>query len=694
MNDTAHTPAGRMAALRARLGGIGFGADYNPEQWPEATRAEDLALMAEAGVTVVNLAIFAWARVEPARDAYDFGYFDRVMDDLAAHGITADLATMTAAPPPWLVTEHPEVLPVTAAGTVLSPGGRQHFCPSSPVFRDRAARLVEAVATHYRGHPALGLWHVGNEYGCHVSECFCAASAADFRRWLTDRYKDVDALNDAWSTDFWSQRYASFDQVLPPREAPTYPNPSQQLDFKRFSNDALRACFELETDILRRVTPEIPVTTNFLAGLKSVDMYDWAPAMDALSLDSYPDPNWEHAHIGAAMSYDGIRCAGGGEPWLLTEQAPSAVNWRARNAGKEPGNMRLWSWQAVAQGADAIMYFQWRQSRGGAEKFHSGMVPHAGPDTRVFQEVAALGRELAMVPELVGTRVRNRVALLSDWNSWWALELDSHPSDGVRHLDRAFDHYAPLFDLGIGVDVVHPDADLSDYRLVVVPSLYLLSAEHGDKLSRYVADGGSLVVSFFSGIVDEHDRVHLGGYPGPLREALGISVQEFWPADTGAVFPVQGAGDSGTADLWREDVTLKGARAELEFVGPEWDGRPAATVHSHGTGTARYIATRPDPATMRDLMARACTEAGVEPVLPALPQGVQAVVRANAEHDVLLLLNHTNTTHTIELPTPRHNLLSPTRPLTTHITLPPRDIAALGTPPTPTHPTPISPSGV
>lgn len=410
MNSPAHD---RARALGTRLGGLGFGGDYNPEQWDAATRAEDLRLMNEAGVNLVNLAIFAWGRVEPARDAYDFGFFDTVMDDLAAHGITADLATMTASPPPWLAVEHPEILPVTASGTVLSPGGRQHFCPSSPVFRDRAVRLVEAVATHYRDHPALGLWHVGNEYGIHVAECFCDTSAADFRRWLAARYGDVGALNEAWSTDFWSQRYTSFDQILPPRTAPTYPNPSQQLDFKRFSSDALRTCFTLERDVLRRITPGTPVTTNFLAGHKSVDVHAWAPEMDVLALDSYPDPHGEAAHIGAALSYDLLRGAAGGKPWLLTEQAPSAVNWRGRNGAKSPGRMRLWSWQAVAQGADAVMYFQWRQSRGGAEKFHSGMVPHAGAGTRVHTEVRELGRELARVPELAG---------------------DAHPQRGRDHV--------------------------------------------------------------------------------------------------------------------------------------------------------------------------------------------------------------------------------------------------------------------
>ncbi|GAA4969195.1 beta-galactosidase [Yinghuangia aomiensis] len=683
MSTSEVSPAQRVHRLRDRLGGLGFGGDYNPEQWDDATRAEDLRLMREAGVTLVNLAVFGWGRVEPARDAYDFRYFDTVMDDLAAHGIAADLATMTASPPAWLATEHPEMLPVTADGTVLSPGGRQHFCPSSPVYRDRAVKLAEALAAHYADHPALAMWHVGNEYGIHVAECFCDVSAADFRRWLADRYGSVDKLNDAWSTDFWSQRYTGFAQILPPRVAPTYPNPAQQLDFKRFSNDALLTCFRLERDALRRITPDVPVTTNFLAGHKTVDWYAWAPEMDVAALDSYPDPHGPHEHIAAAIAYDALRGATGGAPWLLTEQAPSAVNWRARNAGKAPGRMRLWSWQAVAQGADAVMYFQWRQSRGGAEKFHSGMVPHAGADSRVYREVRALGRELARVPELAGTESSNDVAVLFDWNAWWALELDSHPSDAVRALERLFDHYAPLFDLGVGVDVVHPSADLTGYRLVVLPSLYLLSEDHAARIADFVAAGGTLLASFFTGIVDEHDRVHLGGYPGPLRDVLGIRVEEFWPAADGEPVPLRAApGGPEPAEpgsLWREDVGLAGAVPELLFTGPDWDDRPAATVHAHGRGTARYVATRPDPAAMRDLTRRALADAGVDPVLPGLPPGVQAVVRRGDGYDVLIVLNHTEEPVTVTLPAERRDLLAADRPLVAGLTLEPRGVAVLGT---------------
>jgi beta-galactosidase len=665
-----------------RLGGLAFGGDYNPEQWDAATRAEDLRLMAEARVNLVTVGVFAWARVEPARDAYDFSFFDRVMDDLHAHGITADLATMTASPPPWLVHEHPEILPVTADGTVLGPGGRQHFCPSSPVYRERAAALAERLAEHYRGHPALGLWHIGNEYGCHIAACYCDTSAADFRRWLRERYgDDIDALNDAWSTDFWSQRYATFDHIRPPRVAPTYPNPAQQLDYLRFSNEALRACFETEAAVLRRVTPEVPITTNFLLGLKSVDVFDWAPRMDVVAVDSYPDPHDELPHLFPGLTYDIMRGSRGGEPWILMEQAPSAVNWRSRNAIKQPGQMRLWSWQAVAHGADAVLYFQWRQSRGGAEKFHSGMVPHAGADSRVHREIVALGRELAALPDLPGTRVRNRVALLLDWNNWWALELDSHPSDAVRQQERLLDHYGPLFELGAGVDVVPPSADLSGYALVVAPNLYLLSEQDARRLTSYVRGGGALVVSFFSGIVDEHDRVHLGGYPAPLREVLGVRVEEFCPAAEQETFPVRGRGAladvEGLAGLWREDLHLTGAEAELVFDAPGWAGRPAVTRHAFGDGVARYLSTRLDGAAMRAVLGRALDEAGVRPVVEGLPAGVQASLRTGEGRAFLILLNHTDGKQDVTVAGEWTSALEPAGEPARTVTLPPWGVAVL-----------------
>ncbi|KIZ18980.1 beta-galactosidase [Streptomyces natalensis] len=645
--------------------GIHFGGDYNPEQWPEEVWAEDLKLMKAAQVTMVTAGIFSWARVEPRPGEWDFGWFDRVLDGLARAGIAVCLATMTASPPPWLSRAHPEILPEGPDGQRRWPGGRQHYCPSSPVYRAHAVRLVEQLAARYAGHPALAMWHVGNEYGCHTRQCFCEVSADDFRRWLRERYGSIEALNEAWSTAFWSQGYGDFDEVLPPRTAPTFPNPTQQLDYLRFSDAALRDCYLAEKEVLERLTPGVPVTTNLMPQHKPVDAFAWSAHMDVMALDFYQDPYVPDDHIRAGYVFDLMRSARDGQPWLLLEQAPGAVNWRPRNGPKPPGAMRLWSWQAVAQGADAVLFFQWRQSLGGAEKFHSAMLPHGGTDTRIHREVTALGRELASLPEIAGSRSRAEVALLADWHSWWALEVDSKPSTALDHSQIALAHYRPLFEANVPCDIVPPQRELTGYRLVIVPNLYLLTARDAARLAAYVRGGGQLVVSFFSGIVDEHDRVHPGGCPAPLRELLGLRVEEFWPLDAGRTVAI-GGGDgvyTGAGDLWSEAVDLEGARALASFTDGELAGRPAVTRHAYGRGAAWYVATRLEPRLMRALLDAVRAAAGVAPVLPGLPDGVQATVREDPEGRYgrfTFLLNHRTEPVEVALPVPMADALADT----------------------------------
>ncbi|WP_198940164.1 beta-galactosidase [Micromonospora sp. CB01531] len=654
-----------------------FGGDYNPEQWPEEVWAEDMKLMVEAGVSLVSVGIFAWARVEPRPGEFDFAWFDRVMDHLAEAGIGASLATMTASPPAWLSRRHPETLPQRADGVRLWPGARQHYCPSSPAYREHAGRLVEQVAARYADHAALRLWHVGNEYGCHVRACWCDVSAEDFRHWLRRRYGDLGTLNAAWSTAFWSQRYDDWSEILPPRTAPTLGNPAQKLDFARFSNEAILACYALERDILRRHTPTVPVTTNFIGLVhKPIDSYRWAAEQDVVSLDSYPDPYDPRTHVEAAFGYDLARSARDGQPWLLMEQAPSAVNWRERNAPKPPGVMRLWSWQAVAQGADGVLFFQWRQAAGGAEKFHSAMLPHAGPDTRTHREIRHLGAEISAAAELAGTRVRADVALLHDWPNWWAVEGDAHPAPlDLLAAHRA--HYEPLFDAHVTCDVVSPDADLSGYRLVVVPNLYLLRETTAAALHDHVARGGHLVISYFSGIVDENERWHAGGAPGPLCELLGVRVEEFWPLPATGTVGLDLDGQVGRGLEWSEWVEPAGAEVIGRFADGELSGRPAVLRHRYGSGTAWYLATRPEPALMAALLDRVRAEAGVEPVLPGLPASVQAVRRHGTDRSYLLLLNHGATEATVALPEPAVDLLGDGQHPVDAVTLAPRGVAVL-----------------
>ncbi len=621
-------------------GGIRYGGDYNPEQWPEEVWAEDVALMSEAGVDLVTVGVFSWGELQASPGAeLDAGWLDRVLDLLGGAGIGVDLATATASPPPWLAIAHPEILPVTAAGVRLSPGGRQHYCPSSPAYREAAVDLATRLAERYRGHPALELWHIGNEYGCHVPACYCDRSASEFRRWLQQRYHDVHGLNRAWGTAFWSQRYRSFDEVMPPRVAPTFPNPAQQLDYARFSNEELLACYRAEKAVLRDLTPEVPVTTNLMGLFRPTDGWAWAAEMDLVSVDRYPDPADADAHIGAALVADLTRSLGGRRPWYLMEQAPGAVNWRAVNVAKSQGQYRTWSLQAVARGADAVLQFQWRASAAGAEKFHSGMVPHAGTDTRQWRDVVALGADLRRLEAVAGQPVPADVAILLDWESWWGLELDSHPSSDLRQVDVLLEMYRPLHAAGVVVDVAHPSADLPGYRMVVVPALYSVSDGAAANLDAYVRAGGVAVVTYFSAIVDTEDRIRLGGYPAPWRDMLGLAVEEFAPMPVGATDRLEGplAHAGSVARRWQERLQLRRARVLASVASGPLRGGAAVTVNDHGRGTAYYLATSPDPETTAAVLAHAAAWARVSPAAP-VPPGVEAVRRG----DHLFLINHTD----------------------------------------------------
>jgi beta-galactosidase len=626
--------------MPAPLPRLAFGGDYNPEQWPREVWREDLALMREAGVDLVTLAVFSWAWLEPEPDRFELGWLDEIFEQLHASGIRIDLATATASPPPWLAHRYPGTLPVTVDGTTLWPGARQAYCPSSPVYRERALILCTRLAERYGAHDALALWHVGNESGCHVARCYCDTSAAAFRHWLADRYGDVGTLNEAWGTAFWSQRYASFDEVLPPRSAPAFPNPTQQLDFHRFSSDQLVANFVAERDILHELSPGVPVTTNFMVTdhIRDIDYFSFAREVDLVTNDHYLRAEDPEGYRELAFCSDLVRGLADGRPWLLMETSTSAVNWQPRNIAKEPGQLRRNAFQHVARGSDGILFFQWRASVAGAEKFHSGLVPHAGTDTRLWREVVGLSRDLDRAEEMAGATARNRVALLFDWQAWWACELDSHPSIDVRYLDRAHDLHRGLADRQVGVDLVHPESDLSPYDLVLVPTLYTVTDVAAANVHAAATRGATVLVTYFSGLVDEHDHIRPGGYPGAFRDLLGIVVEELLPLREGERVVLS---DGTTADVWTEHLHLRGAEAVLTYEDGPVPGVPALTRHPVGDGVAWYAATRLEPAGTDALLERLLDEAGV-PHGAAAP-GIEVVRRvADDGRTWSVAINHTD----------------------------------------------------
>ncbi|MCI3221819.1 beta-galactosidase [Streptomyces sp. NP-1717] len=621
-----------------------YGADYNPEQWPREVWKEDVRLMREAGVNLVSVGIFSWARLQPARDDWDFGWLDEVMDLLHAGGIAVDLATATASPPPWLTTAHPEILPVTATGETVWPGARQHWRPTSPVFRTHALALVRKMAERYADHPALVAWHVSNELGCHNVYDYSDDAARAFRDWLRARHTTLDGLNHAWGTAFWSQRYSDWEQILPPRLAASHPNPTQQLDFKRFSSDALKDHLRAERDVLREITPDVPVTTNFMVmgGTRGMNYPDWAAEIDFVSNDHYAHPGPQDRD---EMSFSANLTSGiaGGRPWFLMEHSTSAVNWQPVNVPKREGELARDSLLHVAHGADAVAFFQWRQSAAGAEKYHSAMVPHAGPDSDVFRAVTRLGQTLrALAPVAGAEREPARVGILFDWDSWWAGEQDSHPTSRLDYRQEALDWYSALLALGVRADVVTTGTDLERYGLLIAPVLHVVPAALAGRLTRYVGDGGHLVTTYFSGVVDENDHIWLGGHPGALRELLGIRIEEFGPLLDGESVALDGAGP-GT--LWTDRITVTDPEAEVlaRYRTGAYAGRPAVTRRTAGRGSAAYVSTRLGVNGLAGLLPELLATAGVVSELPVPLRGiVEQVVRRDAGSRYLFLVNRTD----------------------------------------------------
>lgn len=623
---------------------LAFGGDYNPEQWPESVWQEDVRLMREAGVTLVSVGIFSWALLEPSPGTYDFGWLDRLLDLLHEHGIRVDLGTPTVVPPVWFYRAHPEALPVTAEGVRYEFGSRAAICHSNDDYRRAAASITRKLAERYGDHPALAMWHVHNEYGVPVSACYCASCAAHFRRWLATTYGTVDAVNEAWGTAFWGQRYGDLEDINPPRLTPAAVNPAQALDYKRFADATMRENFRMERDILHRLSPGVPVTTNFMTALSqcdSVDYWAWGREVDLVTNDHYLITDGRRTHVNLAMAADLTRSVAGGAPWLLLEHSTSGVNWQLRNPAKAPGQMARNSLAHVARGSEGALFFQWRQSRRGAEKFHSAMVPHGGTDTRVWREVVELGASVEALSEIRGTRTEADVAMLWDWHSWWAQNLDWRPSVDHEARERADAFYEALYDRHLTVDFAHPEADVSRYPLVVVPALYLMTEAAGRNLEAYVENGGTLVVSYFSGIVDEHDAVHEGAYPGPLRDVLGLTVEEFSPLLPGERVRVTGPdGTELAADVWTEFVVPRGAETVLTYADGLAAGLPAVTRHRLGEGTAWYVSTRLGADGLDALLGRAGEDARLAPRAD-LPRDVEVVRRTGASGTYLFAVNHT-----------------------------------------------------
>lgn len=606
---TGHQHARRAYRWPQPLAGqterIWFGGDYNPDQWPREVWDEDIRLMRQAKVNLVSLGIFSWANIEVSEGVYDFSWLDEIIEMLGEAGIAVDLASATASPPMWLTQAHPEVLWKDERGNVCWPGARQHWRATSPVFREYALKLCRAMAEHYRDNPAVVAWHVGNEYGCHNRFDYSDDAMRAFQQWCVQKYGNIDAVNDAWGTAFWAQRMNDFSEIIPPRFIGdgNFMNPGKLLDFKRFSSDALKEFYIAERDMLSSITPDRPLTTNFMVSApgSTLDYDDWGSEVDFVSNDHYFTPGDAHVDELAysASLVDGIARK---NPWMLMEQSTSAVNWRQINYRKEPGQLIRDSLAHTAMGANGICFFQWRQSKAGAEKFHSAMLPHAGERSQIFRDICSLGSGLELLSEegILNTRVvQSRVAVVFDYDSEWASEHTATPSQRLRHWTEPLEWFRALADCGITADVVPLNADWERYEAVVLPSVYLLSAAQAERIRGFVRHGGRLIATSYTGISDDKDHVWLGGYPGAISDVVGVRVEEFVPlGDDHPGAPVQlrldmGGSAKDIADWITEiddDTVIVAKYQDDPWTG--MDGVPAITAHPFGEGMAAYVGCR------------------------------------------------------------------------------------------------------
>lgn len=642
-----------------------FGGDYTPEHFPRNVMAEDMRLMKKAGVNLATINVFSWAQLQPDESKWTFGWLDEVMNTLADNGVSADLGTATASTPAWMARKYPEILPVDENGLSFHHGSRQTFNPNSPKYRELSALLVRRIAERYKGHPALAMWHVNNELSHQVNYDFSDITIRKFRDWCRIRFGTCERMNQAWGLHFWGNNISDWEDLMPPMRTAHQVNTSLLLDWKRFTNECYMEVARSEIAILREVTPDVPITTNFLYEFKTLDYFAWADLIDFISVSSFPDPKITNPPGEAALSHDIMRGLKD-QPFVLLEQAPSQVNWRLANVNKKPGVMRLWSYQGMAHGSDGFLFFQWRASMHGSEKFHSAMVPHIGENSRIFREVTELGRELPQLKEIVGSRVKADVAMVLDYNNWWTVEFTPGPTALLDYLANLKAYHYALFEENITTDVIPFDRDLGCYKVVIAPLLYMIKPGFRESVESFVAAGGTFITTFFSGVVNEFDEVFRGGYPGPLAELLGLKVEEFEAmkpyVKNSLVVGQNSLGLAGEYEstLWCDILQLNGAKPLAVYGSDYFRGSPALTVNAFGQGKAYYVATLPSNGFLRPFLKNVCDQRGVQPVLAA-PARVEAVIRTQAGQDYLFVMNHNYEPVEVTLPgQPRFDLLSQT----------------------------------
>lgn len=662
-----------------------IGTDYYPEQW-EAERWEtDAQMMQEAGIEVIRIAEFAWSLMEPSEGCYDFSLFDKVIEIFSKYKIRVVLGTPTATPPKWLVDAYPSILQEDKQGHARVFGSRRHYCFNSEIYREKAANIVRKMAEHYASDPNVEAWQIDNEFGCqNTTYCYCDDCAAAFRRWLQKKYKTIDRLNEIWGTVFWSQVYRSFDEIIPPRASTCEDscsdtkgqNPSLMLDYKRFSSDSIVEFQQKQIDIIKEYT-NVPVTTNFMGYFSEIDYYKLAENLDFVSWDNYPDTQWGRAYpVNGAFGHTMMRSFKKAPIWVM-EQQSGPCGWGKMGGNPEPGKLRLWTWQAIANGAETVVYFRWRAALCGTEQYWYGILNQDGRKNRRYEEITHTAKEIKQftkkAPHL---EWKPETAIIQSYDSMWSHEIHPHV-EGFSAWNMYMDFYEALYSTGVGTEFVNPMEGLQNYRVVFAPALNVTDRAMHDHLMDYVREGGSLVLTYRSGTRTENNTMYPLPAPGIFADLVGATAEDFDP-QAGRSVGVTGVFGDSKAHIWCDVLELDSASPLGIYTGQYYRGKPAVTVNHIGKGKVYYLGSDLERDTLKSFCEYVLKNAGVQtPFYKILPD-VEVAEAESEGRKFWFIMNHHHGVRMMELNGKYREILTGNI-VESILTLHPYDVAILET---------------
>jgi len=622
-----------------------IGCDYYPEHWPEERWERDAQMMAEAGFNVVRMAEFAWAKLEPMEGEFNFDWLDKVIKILAENKIKVVLGTPTAAPPAWLARKYPDILRVNEKRIRSSFGGRRECCPNSEVYQMYTRRIVEQMARHYKKNENVIGWQIDNELGGDKlgGLCFCENCLKEFRSWLKERYITLNKLNKEWGTSFWSQTYSGWDQIPLPYETETYHNPSLVLDYRRFISDSYIKYQDLQVSILRDMSPEKFITHNFMGLFNRINYYKLAKPLNFVSWDNYPYFEKETPPERIAFTHELMRSLKKRNFWVMEEQS-GAAGGEFIGSIPYPGEIRLWTYQAIAYGAEAVLYFRWRTCLFGQEQYWHGILDHSGLPNRRYEEVSRVGKELTKLDFLEKSRsIDAQIAILYSYDVDWAFQIQPH-NEKFNYQEHLLKFYRPLWRMGLRVDILNPENDLLKYKLVIAPNLLLLKKEIIDKLSNYVERGGYLLVSFRSGVKNWNNTIIEKTPPAGLSELTGIEIEEYSSLlsdeeNKVEIIEPEINGETYSCGVWYDIIRVKKAKVLGLYTRDYYKGKSAITINKYGKGYVLYLGTIMEDEFYQALLRWLLTKVKIRPLLK-LPKGVELIQRPKEGEEALFLLNH------------------------------------------------------